>query len=195
MKRAALSVLLLTGGCLDRRSSHQEAPVPNPPSGGQEEGADAEQGVGGGDQDGADAHEATEPRCVPVNAGVEICNGLDDDCDGVIDNVSRDLRQLQQDVLNCGECGNRCQPPNAEPNCREGVCLFTCVGGWSDIDGLPENGCEVQCVTTNGGVEECDGWDNDCDQAIDEDWRGEFACNDEGECGCAGGDRVGDDGG
>ena len=38
-----------------------------------------------------------------------------------------------------------------------------CPDGWWEIDGDPANGCEYQCILTNGGVEACDGIDNDCD--------------------------------
>ena len=168
MKRAVLSVLLLMGGCLDRRSSHQEAPVPNPPSGGQEGGTDAEESVGGDDDYVADAHDETGSRCVPMNDGVEICNGLDDDCDGVVDDVSAEHPQLMVDPLNCGACGNRCQGANADPYCRYGECWFVCAAGWSDIDGLAENGCEIRCVITQGGTEECDGYSGDCRSAFSE---------------------------
>src|SRR5579871_1325157 len=34
----------------------------------------------------------------------EVCNGLDDDCDGVVDNGI----DLNTDDLNCGICGNAC---------------------------------------------------------------------------------------
>ncbi|RME21935.1 MAG: choice-of-anchor D domain-containing protein, partial [Deltaproteobacteria bacterium] len=44
-----------------------------------------------------------------------------------------------------------------------------CPAGWWDADGDPSNGCEYRCDLTNGGVEDCDGVDNDCDQQTDED--------------------------
>ncbi len=145
-------------------------------SGGEEGGHPGEGGVIQGEGEG----ESDEPRCIPNNNGVEICNGLDDDCNLEVDDVSPELTQLKNDHLNCGACGNRCQAANADPRCVNGLCDFTCSGGWSDIDGLPDNGCEVQCVATNGGDEECDGVDNDCDQEIDEDF--DFY-NDPAHCG------------
>ncbi len=44
-----------------------------------------------------------------------------------------------------------------------------CPAGFWDIDGDPGNGCEYACDLSNGGVEDCDGVDNDCDAQIDED--------------------------
>ncbi len=43
-----------------------------------------------------------------------------------------------------------------------------CPEGYWDIDHDPSNGCEYQCDLTNGGVEDCDGTDNDCDNQTDE---------------------------
>ncbi|MFC1482485.1 choice-of-anchor D domain-containing protein [Myxococcota bacterium] len=50
--------------------------------------------------------------------------------------------------------------------------LFTgnvlCPDGYYDIDGDPGNGCEYQCTVSNGGIEICDGVDNDCNGETDE---------------------------
>ena len=108
--------------------------------------------------------------CVPSNGGVEICNGIDDDCNQLADDVSPDAEQLKHDPNHCGQCGNRCEAPNAQAWCKEGVCGFVCHPGWNNMDGAPENGCEIQCVVTDGGVEVLDGIDNDCDGETDEDF-------------------------
>jgi hypothetical protein len=93
----------------------------------------------------------------------ELCNGIDDDCDGVIDNGF----DLASDSLNCGACGIVCSAPTAQSECRAGQCVIaSCTPGYVDADGNPANGCE--CMVTNGGVELCDGADNDCDGVIDD---------------------------
>jgi hypothetical protein len=43
-----------------------------------------------------------------------------------------------------------------------------CPPGYWDINGDPGDGCEYACDLTNGGVEDCDNLDNDCDAQTDE---------------------------
>ena len=91
--------------------------------------------------------------CVPR---AEVCNGVDDDCDGVIDNGFN----LNTDVNNCGMCGHQCLFANAAAMCANGQCqLGACAFGYGDADHDPANGCE--CLMSNGGIEICDGMDND----------------------------------
>ena len=54
--------------------------------------------------------------CIGPMAGVELCNGLDDDCDGDVDNGF----DLQTDASNCGMCGLACAPGTA---CCSGTCV------------------------------------------------------------------------
>ncbi|HEY0710318.1 MAG TPA: MopE-related protein [Polyangia bacterium] len=101
-----------------------------------------------------------DPTCVPRP---ETCNERDDDCDGDVD----DGFQLLTDPMNCGRCGVVCGFANAPGVCSAGQCRFTgCNAGFVDLDGLPQNGCE--CTLDNGGVEICDGKDNNCDGTTDE---------------------------
>ena len=74
--------------------------------------------------------------------------------------------ELQTDTANCGTCFHQCIVPNATPSCVAGMCKFTCQTGFFDADKDPSNGCE--CTKTNGGVEICDGLDNDCDGVVDD---------------------------
>jgi hypothetical protein len=85
-------------------------------------------------------NDATWGACVgEVLPQTEICNNLDDDCNGVIDNGF----DKQHDVNNCGTCGNVCQFPNAVASCTNGICgIASCNAGWGDCDGDPSNGCE-----------------------------------------------------
>jgi hypothetical protein len=95
----------------------------------------------------------------------EICDGLDNDCNGDVDEGI----DFSTDLENCGACGHRCAYPHATALCSEGAChIGPCDAGWVDQDGDPANGCEYACTPTNGGVEVCDGLDNDCDGTVDE---------------------------
>jgi len=97
----------------------------------------------------------------------EICNNIDDDCNGTAD----DGFNLQTDVNNCGSCGNACHFANATAACVKGVCqLLACESNWYDINRSSVDGCEVPCVVTNGGVEQCDKIDNNCDGRVDENF-------------------------
>jgi hypothetical protein len=81
-----------------------------------------------------------EHACVP--AGPEVCNGLDDDCDGRID----DAFDHRRDPENCGACGLRCgdAPGVATAACIEGACgALRCLPGLYDGDADPDNGCEA----------------------------------------------------
>jgi len=106
----------------------------------------------------------------------EECNGLDDDCDGSIDEDFPDLGMPCHDdelgvcrgtgVMVCSPAGDStlCEitDPGEEP--QEEVCN----GLDDDCDGLIDEDlvCEPVCVPED---EVCDGVDNDCDGAVDED--------------------------
>jgi hypothetical protein len=69
----------------------------------------------------------------------EVCNGLDDDCDGEVDEGF----DLSTDPGNCGFCGHACSNANGTNACAAGVCVPTCVSGSIDCNGDPGDGCEV----------------------------------------------------
>ncbi|GAB4298701.1 MAG: hypothetical protein Kow0090_14140 [Myxococcota bacterium] len=104
--------------------------------------------------------------CKLSNDGVEVCDEKDNDCDGATDN----LLDFMSSVEHCGDCKTRCEDPaNAKAYCQQGKCKFVCNDGFYDNDDNPDNGCESnECIESNGGVEICDGKDNDCDGKIDE---------------------------
>lgn len=81
--------------------------------------------------------------CTPKPPQTEVCNGKDDDCDGMADNVNPNL--LQNDPKNCGKCGLKCATyNNMASTCEKGVCKYTCNGDWRNLDGSLSNGCEIQ---------------------------------------------------
>ncbi len=70
-----------------------------------------------------------------VNPGrPEICNGIDDNCNGGIDTQEVALSTL---------CPN---PPNAQAYCAggSGCQINYCASHWYNVDGVYSNGCEVQ---------------------------------------------------
>ncbi len=110
-----------------------------------------------------------------VGPRLERCNGLDDDCNMMIDETFN----LQTDIRNCGTCGNACGVPNAfnavwkcEPasgpgGAGPGQCKVRfCQNGFFDINGLVSDGCEYACMVR--GAEICNGLDDDCDGMTDE---------------------------
>jgi hypothetical protein len=109
-----------------------------------------------------------EYQCFQSNSGVEACDGLDNDCDSMIDEGI----DKTSDPDNCGVCGRTCEFFAATGHCEDSACRFDpatdCQPGFHDIDGLPEDGCEYQCTPSNGGAEACDVRDNNCNGAVDE---------------------------
>jgi hypothetical protein len=86
--------------------------------------------------------------------------------DGSIGQCVEGSADLQTDPANCGHCFHQCIAPNGTPSCVAGSCQIKCDPGFYDADGDPSNGCE--CTQTSGGVEICDGLDNDCNGIVDD---------------------------
>jgi hypothetical protein len=118
-------------------------------------------------------------ECVKTNAGVEACDHLDNDCDGTPDEGF----DFMNDPANCGDCNVPCAFPFATASCVMGVCRQgACLPGFYDRDpNVP--GCETACEKSNGGVEICDGQDNDCDGVVDNNpMAGPLVCKSMGVC-------------
>ncbi len=89
-------------------------------------------------------------------AGGETCNGLDDDCDGLTDNDDSDLVIVPCE-LTTGACTNADKPAEL---CQGGAWLACTDAVYF-----------AHANTYNSGIESrCDGVDNDCDAATDEDF-------------------------
>jgi hypothetical protein len=143
-------------------------------------------GTGSGSGSGDPTGDGGAPACDPNQVHPEACNGIDDNCDGQIDEGF----DLQNDELNCGACGVQCNKPGAQTKCVSGSCtILGCFPGFLDRDGdlggpyAASNGCEYMCFESNGGVEACDQLDNNCNGVIDEGFDFTSDPNNCGGCG------------
>ncbi|MGE5186124.1 MAG: MopE-related protein [Acidobacteriota bacterium] len=88
-----------------------------------------------------------------VTPGTEICNGLDDDCDNIID-----------EDTGGGSCNATC-----------GTGVILCAGSPAApaCGGAGQPACgTLYCSATSGGSDTtCNGMDEDCDGKVDEDWK------------------------
>jgi hypothetical protein len=150
-------------------------------------GPEAPSELGPADLSGVDlvvARDLSGP-CVPSNNGVETCDAIDNDCNGIVDDIAAQI--LTSDPNNCGACGKVCNfnAKHEFGGCVMSACVSTgCMPGYRDTDGDPSNGCEHQCTPTLPPDEVCDGRDNDCDGDVD---NGVVApagmCSNQGVCG------------
>ncbi|MBU0550240.1 DUF1565 domain-containing protein, partial [Myxococcota bacterium] len=75
----------------------------------------------------------------PGPVALEICDGFDNDCDGVVDNGF----DLNSDPNHCGACNLSCAQPHAEMGCAARRCAFlSCDEGFVDANNNIEDGCE-----------------------------------------------------
>jgi hypothetical protein len=85
-------------------------------------------------------------KCVrDTNPSTEVCDELDNDCDGTKDNGFN----LTSDVNNCGKCSKVCSLANATPKCEASACVIqTCNANYLNENTTQSDGCECQDDTT-----------------------------------------------
>ncbi|MGC4116299.1 MAG: MopE-related protein [Myxococcales bacterium] len=115
------------------------------------------------------AGDGCEYACLVSGGGVEACDGLDNDCNGVTD----DGFDLSSDPNHCGACGTVCALPHAHTACvavdgAPRCVLVSCLDGFADLDPVLD-GCEHSCPVWPATAERCNGLDDDCDGTVDED--------------------------
>ncbi|MGN6109490.1 MAG: MopE-related protein, partial [Kofleriaceae bacterium] len=98
----------------------------------------------------------------------EVCNGLDDDCDNLIDEAPPVACTTN---AQCPPITPTCDNPTAAPNagqCRPADCSSNCgVGSLVCVNGA------LQCNAMPAPSDDsCDGNDDDCDGVVDEDFVG-----------------------
>jgi hypothetical protein len=113
----------------------------------------------------------------PGDPSDEVCNRIDDDCDGIVDDLNGETEvDFSTNPEHCGECNNDCaeQVDNGTAGCELGQCTVqSCDEHFYDVDGDVSNGCEYDCPASRAGNvrpedDLCDGVDNDCDGGVDE---------------------------
>jgi hypothetical protein len=117
---------------------------------GEVEGQAGTYGFGAPQSSGAVKLDACVPKAVPQ---AEVCNALDDDCDGEVDNVKGSTEAIVD------ECYDGAAGTAGIGICKKGT--LTCLPG-----GTNSGVCEGQVTP---GTEVCNGLDDDCDGLTDED--------------------------
>ncbi len=107
--------------------------------------------------------------CDDTNASVnpsadELCDGIDNNCDGIVDEDATDRLEwfLDIDADGFGDADTRiwaCDAPEATDESGQPVAVLDVAGDCDDTD----------ASAYPGATEVCDGTDNDCDGATDED--------------------------
>ena len=131
-----------------------------------------------GDDDGVQASLDCNDQDGAIKPGAEeLCDGLDNDCDGQTDNAP----DLDKDGFNaCLDCNDDAASikPGAKDDVGDSIDADCdgIDGTDADHDGVASKASGgTDCDDTNpltwpGASEKCDGQDNDCDDAVDE-WR------------------------
>ncbi len=153
-----------------------------------------------GDGDGFDAqHDCDDTRASVHPFALEKCNGVDDDCDGLVDELNPDasgMRMVQNgktlacndsSVGDCAPTTGRCVCSAADDSGAhfDAASRVACPGETADVDtGAQKNAPAPRCYgAPQPSPEVCDGRDDDCDPATAD---GSFDCPGAGPPTCCG---------
>jgi len=108
------------------------------------------------------AQTGTQCSATAGSGSTEVCDSLDNNCDGTVDEGFLNAGKYDQDA-NCGTCGIDCtgiSTPNAADTCDSTgtpICVFSCDTGFLDVNGLAVDGCEFTVDSDGIYVSETDG--------------------------------------
>jgi hypothetical protein len=80
------------------------------------------------------------PTCMTGECKFHACEPGWADCDA--DDKTCEVH-VASDVANCGACSVACSDYRGTAGCTEGMCTIACTSPYTDCDGDPDTGCEV----------------------------------------------------
>ncbi len=188
----------IAGDCNDADSTYNPSAVEDSCTDPNDYNCDGSVGFADADADGTPACEDCNDADGNVNPGAtELCNGVDDDCSGTVDDGAADAITFYEDTDQDGYGTDittlACEQPEMyarydgdcdddsaawHPNASETDCSdpndYNCDGsvGYADGDGDGWAACEecddAEATHFPGADEYCDGQDDNCDGTIDE---------------------------